>query len=59
MKSLNHKTIYYEFETYYQPIEIGEVIQLKYDNITVNGLVTDIELNLTIGAPMRVKIRKV
>lgn len=59
LASLNHKTIYYEFTTYYQPIEIGEVITLKYDKITVNGMVTDIDLNLGIGATMKVKIRKV
>ncbi len=59
LTSLNHKTIYYEFDTYYQPIEIGEVIQLKYDGITVNGLVSDIDLSLEVGANMHVKIRKV
>lgn len=59
LKSLNNKNVYYEFDTYYQPIEIGEVIRLKYDEITVYGLVTDIDLNLTIGAQMHVKIRKV
>ena len=59
LASLNHNKIYYEFQTYYQPIHIGEVIVLKYDNISVYGLVTDIDLNLSIGAQMRVKIRKV
>lgn len=59
LKKLNHKQIYFEFDTYYQPIEIGEVIQLKYDNITVNGLVSDIDLSLAVGANMHVKIRKV
>ena len=59
LKSLNNKKVYYEFDTYYQPIEIGEVIQLKYDNIVVNGLVSDIDLSLSVGANMRVKIRKV
>lgn len=59
LTSLNHKKIYYEFDTYYQPIEIGEVIKLKYDDIEVNGLVTDIDLNLSVGAIMHVKIRKV
>lgn len=59
LKSLNHKKIYYEFETYYQPIEIGEVIRLKYDDIDVKGLVTDIDLDLSVGATMRIKIRKV
>lgn len=59
LRSLNNKTVYYEFDTYYQPVEIGEVIQLKYDNITVNGLVSDIDLELAIGANMHIKIRKV
>ena len=59
LRSLNHKTIYYEFDTYYQPIEIGEVIQLKYDDITVKGLVSDLDLSLEVGAKMHVKIRKV
>ena len=59
LKSLNNKKVYYEFDTYYQPIEIGEVIQLKYDKIVVNGLVSDIDLSLSVGANMRVKIRKV
>lgn len=59
LAKLNHKTIYYEFDTYYQPIEIGEVIQLKYDDITVNGLVSDIEMDLSVGANMHIKIRKV
>lgn len=59
LANLNHKTVYYEFDTYYQPIQIGQVITLKYDNITVNGLVTDIDLSLSIGASMHVKIRKV
>lgn len=55
----NTKEIYYEFRTYYQPISIGEVIKLTYDKITVYGIVTNIDLDLSIGAPMRVKIRKV
>lgn len=57
--NLNQKNVYYEFETYYQPIEIGEVITFKYDDITVDGLVSDIDLSLQIGAKMKVKIRKV
>lgn len=59
LQLLNNKTIYYEFDCYYQPIEIGEVIELKYDDIVVKGLVSDIDLDLSIGAPMRVRIRKV
>jgi hypothetical protein len=59
LKSLNHKNVYYEFDTYYQPIEIGEVVRLKYDDIGVYGLVTDIDLSLSVGASMHVKIRKV
>ena len=48
---------FYEFETYYQPIELGEVIQLNYGNISVNGLVSDIDLNIGAGAKMKVKMR--
>lgn len=55
----NNKSIYYEFDTFYQPIEIGEVIKLTYDTTTVYGLVTNIDLDLSIGATMHVKIRKV
>ncbi len=55
----NTKTIYYEFDTYYQPIEVGEVIELRYDNISITGLVSNIDLNLSVGAKMHVKIRKV
>ena len=54
-----NKTIYYEFDSYYQPIKTGQVITLKYDDILVNGLVTDIDLNIGIGAQMHVKIKKV
>lgn len=59
LAKLNHSTIYYEFNTYYQPIQIGQVIILNYDDIKVYGLVTDIDLDLGIGATMHVKIRKV
>lgn len=55
----NSKIIYYEFDTYYQPIEIGEVIELRYDNISIKGLVSNIDLSLEVGAKMHVKIRKV
>ena len=55
----NSKTIYYTFNSYYQPLELGEVIKLKYDDIVVKGLVSNIELDLAIGLPMKVKIRKV
>ena len=47
---------YYEFETFFQPIEIGEVVQLNYGNISVNGLVTDIDLTIGAGAKMKVKM---
>lgn len=59
LESANNKIIYYEFDTYYQPIELGEVIKLTYDNITVCGLVSEINLSLSVGAKMHVKIKKV
>ena len=59
LEGLNQKNVYYQFETYYQPIEIGEVIRFKYDDIVADGLVTDIDLSLAVGAKMKVKVRKV
>ena len=59
LEKLNSKHTYYEFECYYQPIEIGQVIKLVYGEISVKGLITNIELSLAVGAKMKVKIRKV
>lgn len=59
LSNANNKITYYEFDTFYQPISIGEVIKLTYDNITVYGLVSNIDLSLSVGAKMHVKIRKV
>ena len=55
----NHNYIYYEFDCYYQPIKVGEVIQVVYDKIKFKGLVTDIDMNLSLGGSMHVKVRKV
>lgn len=59
LEKQNHKKVYYEFNTYYQPIEIGEVIQLIYGDISVKGIVASIDMDLAIGGNMKVKIRKV
>ena len=59
LKKLNHNYTYYEFDCYFQPIHIGEVIYLEYDNIKVKGLITDIDMDLALGGKMHVKIRKV
>lgn len=59
LQTANSKTIYYEFNTYFQPVDIGEVIDFKYDGIVCKGLISDIDLDLSIGAPMKLKIRKV
>ena len=59
LTSKNKNHTYYVFQSYYQPIEMGEVIGLQYDNIKVKGVVTNLDINLAIGATMDVKIRKV
>jgi hypothetical protein len=59
LQQLNSNTVYYEFTTYFQPIDIGQVIEFKYDDTSVTGLVSDIDLTLAVGLPMRVKIRRV
>ena len=58
-EKLNTKRVYYEFECYYQPIEIGQVIELVYGDISVKGLVTNIDLNIGVGAKMKVRMRQV
>lgn len=59
LQQLNSKTIYYEFSSYFQPVDIGEVIEFKYDDIAIKGLISDIDLDLEVGASMRLKVRKV
>jgi hypothetical protein len=59
LQTANSKIVYYEFNTYFQPVDIGEVIDFKYDDIVCKGLISDIDLDLSIGAPMKLKIRKV
>ena len=48
-EKLNIKCVFYEFECYYQPIEIGQVIKLVYGDISVKGLVTNIDIDIGVG----------
>ena len=59
LKRNNIKYTYYEFECFYQPIELGEVIRFTYGDMNIKGMVTNIDLSLEVGAKMRVKVRKV
>ena len=59
LEKLNSKHVYYEFQCYYQHIQIGEVIELVYGDISVKSHVTTLEFSLKSGVPMRVKIRGV
>ena len=51
--------MYYEFECCYQPIEIGQGIKLVYGYISVKGLVANIDLNIGVGAKMKVRARQI
>ncbi|MGN0038177.1 MAG: hypothetical protein ACI36Y_03450 [Coriobacteriales bacterium] len=59
LEKLNSKRVFYEFECYYQPIEIGQVIKLVYGDISVKGLVTNLDIDIGVGAKMKVRIRRV
>lgn len=53
---------YYEFETFYKPIQLNDVIHFDYGSshkMKFNGIVSEIHLDLDIGAPMRVKVRRI
>ena len=58
-EKLNTKRVFYEFECYYQPIEIGQVIKLVYGDISVKGLVTNLDITIGAGAKMKVRMRQV
>ena len=48
-EKLNTKRVYYEFECCYQPIEIGQGIKLVYGDLSVKGLVTNIDIDIGVG----------
>ena len=59
LEKLNSKHVFYEFQCYYQPIQIGEVIKLVYGDIFVKGLVTNLDITIGVGAKMKVRMRQV
>lgn len=59
LKAANHKVIKYTFDCFYQPISIGDPIELIYDDIHVYGVVRSIDMDLSIGGKMTVTMRKV
>ena len=52
-------SISYEFESFYVPISTGDVVRFRYDNFSVDGLVTNIDMDIAPGAKMKIKVRQV
>jgi hypothetical protein len=48
----------YQFTSYFAPIHIGEVVKFTYDDVTITGLVTNIELDLSVGGKMKVTVKQ-
>lgn len=59
LKGASGVTTKYQFKCFYLPIKIGQVVAFKYDKINIDGMVTDIDMDLEPGLPMTVTIRKV
>lgn len=49
----------YEMQCFFIPIKIGEVVRFKYDGIDIDALVESIDMQLSVGGMMKVKLRKV
>lgn len=59
LKSASGVTTKYQIRCFYLPILIGQVVTFRYDRINIDGLVTDIDMDLEPGCPMTVTIRRV
>ena len=55
---LASRTSYYEFECYFLPIQIGDVVKFKPGSKEIKGMVSEIDLSLDVGAKMKVKLLK-
>lgn len=49
---------YYEIECFYLPIHIGEVVRFKYDGVDIDALVASIDMELSAGGKMKVRLRR-
>ena len=49
----------YELQCFYLPIHIGEVVRFSYDAIDIDGLVENIDMDLSAGGMMRVTLRRI
>ena len=52
-------TTVYTIHTYFLPISIGQVVQFKYDKISIDGFVESIDYDLSPGCPMTIQLRKI
>lgn len=59
LRAANHKHVNYTFECFYQPVSLGDLIELHYGDISVRGVVRSIEMDLSVGVSMKITIRKV
>ena len=53
---------YYEFETFYKPINLNDVVHFDYGSshkMKFNGIVSEIKIDLEVGARMKVKLRRI
>lgn len=55
---LASRTSYYEFECYFLPIQVGDVVKFKPGSKEIKGMVSEIDLSLDVGAKMKVKLLK-
>lgn len=55
---LASRSSYYEFESYFLPIQIGDVVKFRYGSKDYKCMVSDIDMSLDIGARMKVRLLK-
>jgi len=55
-----NKITYYTINTTYQPLKVGDIVKVNYGGkIKFKGFVHDIDLDLSVGLPMTVRVKKV
>lgn len=55
---LASRSAYYEFESYFLPIQIGDVVKFRYGSKDYKCMVSEIDMSLDIGARMKVRLLK-
>lgn len=59
LKSASKHYVTYKVRCFYLPIEIGQVVRFRYDDIDIDGLVSKIDMKLGDALTMDVTLRRV